>query len=89
MSSIGAKQVKVAIYRLWDWQHGNDSFTCRLYGLMAKADQENFNRLSKAFPAEAIAFLAWKDCGQDTEKLYQVAAALTSKRGEDKENESA
>ena len=41
-------------YRTGDW------FTCQLFTLMAKADENNFNNLAQVFPTEAEAFKWWK-----------------------------
>ena len=51
---------KEAITSLYDWQiQGGDSFTCKLFELMMKADINNKIKLAGAFPAEAKVLNDW------------------------------
>lgn len=51
------KEVAILIY---DWQYRNgDSFTCKLFELIIKADYENKLILEKAYPIEYEVFYEW------------------------------
>ncbi len=46
------------------WYHGRgDWFTCQLFALMSKADDNNFRLLAEAFHTEGQAFVWWKEGG--------------------------
>jgi hypothetical protein len=49
-----------AVELLYYWQRmGGDSFTCKLYSLIAKADASNKVRLAAAFPVEFETYCEW------------------------------
>lgn len=53
--------LKRAVDELYFWQHSyTGCFANKIYDLFSKADPENYQRLSKGFPFEAIAFSKWK-----------------------------
>ena len=57
-------------YRTGDW------FTCQLFTLMAKADDNNFLLLSDVFPMEAEAFKWWKSGTWEREERAKESASL-------------
>lgn len=59
-STGGARTDCELAYDLFLWQHGADHFTCRLYGLIAKADPANRSKLWLAFPGAVEMFEAWE-----------------------------
>ncbi len=59
-----------AIKELYFWQFGNnDNFHSLLYRLISKADYGNRLNLSRAFPAEVLAFTLWQD-SEDPDAFY-------------------
>ncbi len=61
-----------AIKELYYWQqNGNlDNFHALLFRLIAKADYGNKLNLSRAFPAEVLAFTLWQEA-EDPDKFFE------------------
>lgn len=62
--NIQNSKYKRAVQRLYDWQYSQpdkeaDSFSQRLFELIAKADPENSLGLAKGFPYECFAYMNW------------------------------
>lgn len=64
----------LAVERLYWWQHGGTNFTSLLYDLIAKADNENKERIRLAFPHEVKAYLEWFNMpsAEDFYKKYNL-----------------
>lgn len=63
MNSVEAESQRViqqTILRLRYWRQGGTNFTSHLFDLMQKSDEANLARLSKGFPVEVSAFIAWR-----------------------------
>lgn len=57
---------KQAVQRLEHWRnHPTDCFSDHLYTLIAKADDENRERLQNGFPHEVRAYQEWKHVGDN------------------------
>lgn len=56
---ISVLTLREARERLRYWRRGGDSFTCKLYELISKADASNRFILGAAFPNEFKAWLEW------------------------------
>lgn len=57
---ISKEQLAIAFQLLEIWQeHNTDSFSSKLYDLMAKADCSNFRSISKGFPVRTTAYCLW------------------------------
>ena len=53
-------RLKWALYELKRWQYcGGSNFTCKLFDLIAKADDSNKQKILMGFPAEMCAYLMW------------------------------
>lgn len=57
------------------WQHGGDSFTCKLFELWMKADSKNRAKLRATFDAEIQAIQDW-DNSPTPEEFYQQNGIL-------------
>lgn len=53
-------ELAAAVHKLREWQRGATHFTAGLYGLIAKADRANLERLRSAYPVETRAFELWQ-----------------------------
>lgn len=65
--------IKQAIVDLYYWQRNprETNFSARLYGLMAKADEDNMTRLAAAFPIEYTAYTTWKSYPGGGDKFFK------------------
>lgn len=61
-----------ALTRLKYWRNGGDSFACKLYELMCKADIENITRLRKSFPVHHAAWTMWQHATNEDEFLEEI-----------------
>lgn len=52
--------IQQAVEKLYYWQTGGTSFTCKLFELMCKADSTNLAKLTAAYPNEAYALGQWR-----------------------------
>jgi surfactin synthase thioesterase subunit len=65
-----------AVLDLWHWQKDKgDSFNCRIFELMGKADRENRLKLLHGWPDLFAAWCAWHLCdnGHDFFAQYREA----------------
>lgn len=49
------------------WRKGNSFFTCYLFDLLAKADNQNFHKISNVYPDECEIFMEWKNSNNEEE----------------------
>jgi len=64
VASIKSKLVE----DLFHWQRNNsDSFNCKLFTLIGKADSYNLGRLKSAFPLEVEVYTEWHDSLDENE----------------------
>lgn len=58
---VDKKALARALENLERWQSnpGGTNFSSILYGLMAKADNENFEKLFNGFPVRTTAYILW------------------------------
>lgn len=80
IKAVPHEELKQAVRYLYRWQHGQDSFTCQLFGLIQKADPPNKTKLHRCFPAEVRAYELWH-ASPDEEAFFKEWLPLKENDG--------
>jgi len=68
---MNREEFERALRLLYVWQYKDGtSFTCNLYSLFMKADENNRSKLANAFPCEYMAWQTWYH-SEDPEKMFE------------------
>ncbi len=81
--SIERTELYAAVEKLWYWQVGGDSFSCKFFDLFAKADLENQAKLGSVYPADALAFKMWRDA-ESAESFFKEFELIPPGTGNDR-----
>lgn len=77
MSKIDRPLLRQAVERLHYWQYGGGtSFTCYLFRLFQKADQDNVRRMAACWPAEHAAWELWRTASNEDEFFIEWGLPL-------------
>lgn len=63
-------EIKDGLKNIWYWQNNGDSFHCKLFSLIAKADIHNKKLLAMGFPVYVEIYRMW-DEAKDQDVLFQ------------------
>lgn len=63
-------EIKDGVKNVWYWQSNGDSFHCRLFSLISKADQSNKKLLAMGFPVHVHVHRMW-DEAPDQDKFFE------------------
>lgn len=64
-------EIKDGLKNIWYWQNSGDSFHCKLFSLIAKADTNNKKLLAMGFPVHVEVYKIWNE-SQDQEALFET-----------------
>ena len=86
MSKFTRVEIQDGIRNIWFWRQGADSFHCRLFSLIAKADKLNRGRLEMGYPLHVAVYNIWDKAKSECELfreygLESVKELQKSKRG--------
>ena len=66
-NKFSSVEIRDGVKNLWYWISNGDSFHCRLFTLIAKADQANKVRLAMGFPVHVEVYRMWNETEDQNE----------------------